>query len=447
MTEPALISTDRLIYDLDELIGLPGSAGQLDQLAAVGARVAAMMRSRGLKVDVVTTGGAPVVIGYRACRLPFSLALYHHYDVAPPGPWRSWHHEPHQMAERDGTLYGRGVAEGKGPLAAHLNAIAALLEAEGDLPCGVVVLAEGGRLSGSPDLADAIADHPALAAAQAVLATGGDRDARGLPFCYSGVKGLLQLRLRASGAHMALPSGVSASAPNPLWRLVWALSQIKSDQEEVLIPGFYDVIDGPSRTETQALRAAALDEASRLDAWGIQQFLFGMSQGALIRAEVTLPTCNVTAIAVDPPGDPGAIPVSATARLDFQLVPRQIPEEVASLLEAHLAAKGLEDVVVELLPGSYPAASTPFDDPFVQLVAEAGRPVYGTPLALLPRGPFALPLYALAERIGAPVASLACARAESAANAANEHIPLPDLVRHGQLLIELIYAAAQRYRA
>jgi hypothetical protein len=51
-------------------------------------------------------------------------------------------------------------------------------------------------------------------------------------------------------------------------------------------------------------------------------------------------------------------------------------------------------------------------------------------------------LYFFAEAFGIPVAAIGCARHDSAINAPNEHIPLPDLVRHGQLLIELLNACA-----
>jgi len=444
VTEPAFISTDRLVCDLDELIALPGSAGQDEALEAVAGRVAEMMRSCGLSVSTVTTPGAPVVIGRRAGRVPFTLLLYHHYDVAPAGPWRVWHHEPFQMAERDGTLYGRGVSEGKGPLAAHLNAIAALIEAEGELPCGVVVVAEGECLAGSPNLGPVVADSRALLQANACLATAGERDSRGLPFCYSGSKGLLQLRLRVTGADLPLPAGMAASVPNPLWRLIWALGQIKSDQEEILIGGFYDTIDGPSRLESRALRSTEVDEAARIAAWGIGQFLFDMSGAALVQSEVSLPTCNVTSVTTEPGGDTPAIPTAATARLDFQLVPRQHPQQILDLLEQHLAAKGLADVIAERLPGGYPAASTAFDHPFVMLVSDVGQHVYGAPLTLLPRGPFSQPLFFFAESFGMPVAAVGCARPDSGAHAPNEHIPLPDLVRHGQMLIEVIYACARQ---
>jgi acetylornithine deacetylase/succinyl-diaminopimelate desuccinylase-like protein len=444
VVKQAFISTERLLGDLDQLIRLPSSPGQADDMDAVAGCVASLMQRSGLQATTIATPGAPVVVGHRAGRHPFTLLLYHHYDAAPPGPWRAWHHEPFQLAEREGSLYGRGVAAGKGPLAAHLSAIAALLEAERELPCGVVVVAEGEGLIGSPNLGAVIAEHHALLKADACLSTGGERDVYGRPFCYSGVKGLLQVRLSASGANQALPPGMAASVANPLWRLLWALSQIKSEQEEVLIGGFYDDMDVPSRTVSQALRSVALDEAGRLAAWGIPQFMFAMSGTALVRTEATMPTCNVTALEVDPAGDLAAIPVSAHARVDFQLVPRQRPQAIVELLREHLRSKQLDDIVVERLPGGYPPVHTPFEHPFVQQVSAAGQATFSAPLALLPLGPFAQPLFFFAEAFRIPVAAVGCARPDSAITAANEHIPLPDLVRHGQLLIDLLEACARQ---
>jgi Acetylornithine deacetylase/Succinyl-diaminopimelate desuccinylase and related deacylases len=275
VTEPAVISTDQLICDLEQLIRMVSSTGQTDELRMVAVRIAAMMRSRGLKVEVRPTPGAPIVIGWRSGRRPFTLLLYHHYDTPSPGPWRAWLHDPFQLAERDGMVYGRGVADGKGPLAAHLNAIAAVIEAEGELPCGVVVVAEGDYLIGSPYLGSLIANCRALFRADACLASGGDRDASGLPFCYSGVKGLVQLMLRSQEAQTVLPAGMAASVPNPLWRLIWALNQIKTDQEEILIGGFYDTIEGPTTEENRILRTVLADEARRRGAWQSISFSLG----------------------------------------------------------------------------------------------------------------------------------------------------------------------------
>ncbi len=98
----------------------------------------------------------------------FTLLLYHHYDVPPAGPWRAWHHDPFQLAERESKLYGRGVADGKGPLAAQLSAISALIAAEGELPCGVIFVVEGEGLIGSPNLGSVVAEHHKLLKADAM---------------------------------------------------------------------------------------------------------------------------------------------------------------------------------------------------------------------------------------------------------------------------------------
>ncbi len=442
MTEPAVISTDQLISDLDQLISLAGSPGQADDLRIVATRIATMMRRRGLTVEVRPTSGAPIVVGWRGGRQPYTVLLYHHYDTPSPGPWRAWRHDPFQLAERDGIVYGRGVADGKGPLAAHLNAIAALIESEGELPCGVVVVAEGDSLIGSPSLGSLIADRRALFKADACLASGGDRDASGQPFCYSGAKGLVQVTLRLQQSQEALPAGMAASVPNPLWRMIWALNQIKTDQEEVLIGGFYDAIDGPTTTENRILRTVFADEAERRSAWNIDQFLLGLTGAPLVRSEVTLPTCNINLLQIEPVSDLPTIPRSVVARLDFQLVPRQRPQMVVEALQAHLASKGLTDILVERLPGGYPPAQSPIDDPFVRLVSDVGRYIHGAPLTVLPRGPFSMPLFYFSEAFGIPVASIGVARPSSAIFGANECIPLPDLVRHGQHLIEILYACA-----
>ncbi len=432
VTNQALISTEQLLSTLGQLISAPGSSNQSDELAVVADCVATLMRGHGLEVEAITTPGAPVVIGRRTGRQPFTLLLYHHYDVPPAGPWRAWHHDPFQLAERESKLYGRGVADGKGPLAAQLSAISALIAAEGELPCGVVIVAEGEGLAGSPHLGAVVADHHKLFKADACLAIGGECDKAGRPIGYSGVKGLLQVRLSANSTNQALPPGLSASVPNPIWRLLWALSHVKSDLEEVLISGFYD----------ESLRNVALDEAGRKVAWGLEQFLFGMEGVTLVRTETTMPTCNIAALTTEPAGDFNGIPVAASARVDFQLVPSQRPQVILELLLAHLNNKQMGDVAVERLPGGYPAAHSLFEHPFVQQLSDVGRHVYNAPLSLLPHGPFALPLFFFAEAFDMPIAAVSCARHDSAINAPNEHILLPDLVRHGQLLIELLEACA-----
>ncbi|MCG8352970.1 MAG: M20/M25/M40 family metallo-hydrolase [Chloroflexales bacterium] len=391
------------------------------------------------------TAGAPVVLGYCAGRTPWTLLLYHHYDVAPPGPWRAWSHEPFQLAERDGAVYGRGVAHGKGPLAAHLAALQALLEIDGALPCNVLFVVEGDGLNGSPYLASMINAHCQQVQADACLGSGGERDEQGRPFCYSGAKGLLRVRLTSRGPSIALPSGIATSVHNPAWRLAWALSQIKGEDEDIRISGFYDDVEGPSRSENTTFRQIQLDEAGRLESWRISEFLFGMSGVALVRAEATLPTCNLAGLSIEGPSDSATVPASATGQLDFHLVPKQQPDLILRLLHEHLIARNFGDIKVEMLPGGYPPAQTDADQPFIQHLVEAGAAVYNEPLAVLPLGPFAQPLQVFAQILDIPVASIGFWHHSSGIYAPDEKMALDDLLRHGQVLIEILATLSAKH--
>lgn len=439
MSAPPLLLTDKLIQTVRALCAQPSSVGQLDDLGAAADLIAGMLRGLGMQVQICADG-PPVVIGRRAGRSEHTLLLYHHFDTPPPGPWLAWSHEPYQLAERDGALYGRGVSEGKGPLAAHLLALQALLQADPELPCGVVIVADGGGLLGSPSLPAALAAHGDLISADACLGSVGERDAHGTPICYSGSKGLLQVRLSAQGPAHPLPAGAAPALRNPLWRLTWALAAIKGEDEDIRIPGFYDGVEGPTREENNALRAIRLDEAGRLAAWGADQFLFGMSGVALVRAEVTLPTCNLSSIHCLPEHELAQLPSVATAVLDFQLVPRQDPDTVAQLLRNHLDDRGFTDVAVERLPGGYPPARTEPDDIYIRQAAAAGAAVFGSLLPVVSAGPFALPLQLFVERLACPAVSVGVTLADSSPYGPDEHLPVEELSRHGQLLIEILLA-------
>lgn len=442
MSAPPLLLAEKLVQCLRTLCAQPSGAGQADDLAASADLLAGMLHGLGMQVRIAGQPGPPVVIGRRPGRTGASLLLYHRLDSPPTGPWHAWSHEPFQLAERDGAVYGRGVAEGKGPLAAHLQALQTLLQAEGELPCGVVLVADTGGLLGSPSLSDALAAYPELLQADACLGSVGDRDAAGTPLCYSGCKGLLQVRLSVHGPAHPLPAGMAPALRNPLWRLTWALGSIKGDDEDIRIPGFYDAVDGPSREENAALRQLKLDERGRLAAWGADEFLFGMSGVALVRAEVTLPTCNLSTISSEPEGALAQLPAAASAVLDFQLVPRQTPTAIVELLRAHLDERNFADVAIEVLSGGYPPARSAPESPFIHQIVAAGAATFGAVLPVVPAGPFTLPLQLFAEAFHIPVASVGAARADSSAYGVDEHIPLDDLARHGQLLIELLLAMA-----
>jgi succinyl-diaminopimelate desuccinylase len=62
------------------------------------------------------------------------LLVLLHTDTVPAGAPTDWSFEPYEPFERDGTLFGRGVLDDKGPLAASFAALRLVAERARDLP-------------------------------------------------------------------------------------------------------------------------------------------------------------------------------------------------------------------------------------------------------------------------------------------------------------------------
>jgi len=147
--------------DLEALVRIPSvSALAFDQaqVQASAQAVAELLRGAGLQdVELLREGGAPAVVGH----LPGpdgapTVLLYAHHDVQPPGEDADWTSAPFEPVERDGRLYGRGAADDKAGVMAHLAAIRAH---DGRPPVGVTVFVEGEEESGSPSLGNILRQH------------------------------------------------------------------------------------------------------------------------------------------------------------------------------------------------------------------------------------------------------------------------------------------------
>ncbi|MEB0243901.1 M20/M25/M40 family metallo-hydrolase, partial [Pseudomonas sp. 5C2] len=89
-----------------------------------------------------------------------------HGDVQPTGNLDEWHTEPFVATAKGERLYGRGTADDKGGVAAHLAAIRAF---DGKPPVGVTLFVEGEEEIGSASMEVIIAEHKDELAADVIV--------------------------------------------------------------------------------------------------------------------------------------------------------------------------------------------------------------------------------------------------------------------------------------
>lgn len=434
---------DDSIAELSRLCAQPSVAAQNWGLAECAGLVAEMLRKRGFQVQVMETGGAPVVFGERRGKSDKTLLFYNHYDVQPAEPLDLWISPPFEPQVRDGVLYARGVNDDKGHLVSRLFAIDALLDAHGELPCNVKFIVEGEEEISSVHLHDFVRDHRDLLAADACVWECGGVDHRDLPLQQLGLRGICYVELSVETASQDVHSGLGGSIfPNAAWRLVWALNSLKGPDERIRIPGFYDPVRPPSQRDRDLMEALPEVADEYRERYHIDHFLKGLTGGVDLRiAEVFEPTCTICGLTsgYQGAGSKTVLPARASAKVDFRLVPDQTPEQVLQQLRAHLDAEGFADVKVTLLGGEAPGRTDP-DDPFVKLVVDTSAEIYDAPMQIVPMIGGSGPNHIFLEYLRLPVVMAGVGHPGSQAHAPNENMRLDLYLKGAKHIVRILEA-------
>jgi acetylornithine deacetylase/succinyl-diaminopimelate desuccinylase-like protein len=434
--------SDLAVANLQHFCRQPSISAQNQGMREMAELVAENLRELGADTSLVPTQGFPVVVGRFAGSAARRLAIYNHYDVQPPEPLEAWSVPPFDGAIQNGRLYARGVADNKGNLVARLWAVRAWREVYGSLPCGVTFLVEGEEEIGSPSLEDFASSHPDLLQADACLWETGYRDENGAIAISAGLKGLLGVELRVQSVAYDLHSSNAPLAPNAAWRLVEALSSLHEPSGRVRIPGFYDAVRPPTETERRLMARFPVDVESLRQSWKVDHLL-GPSDDPIALTEHLLyePTCNICGMwsGYMGPGGKTVLPATAGAKLDFRLVPDQVPEEILALLQRHLIEQGFGDVeVMELDAPSRPAQSS-METPLVDTLVRSAQHVYGVEPHVLPRRAGSGPMEELCQRHGLPVVNGAgVGYLGSRTHAPDENIKLEDFLLNIKLIAILL---------
>jgi len=356
-----------------------------------------VLKQLGFRTSTYRPGGTyPVVYGeLKSLRSSKTLLLYNHYDVQPVDPLDEWKTPPFEPRVIQGKLYGRGVADDKGDFIARACAIQALQEKSSELPVSLKWVVEGEEEEGSVHLHEYVESHAKELGADACLWEGSELNPKGRPHFYLGVKGLLYVEISLKTAEGDRHSMNAPIIPNPAWKLVWALSKMKGDNEEIKIGGFYDDVRRPSKEDLAMLEEIEFDDEETMRLLGVKAFLGGLKGTKLLERLVFSPTCNIAGFGsgYTGPGSKTIVPGRGMVKIDFRLVPDQKPHDILLKLKKFLEDQGLADAEVTVFGEEMPARTSP-STPVVRAASDACRQVYGVDPNVWPSmyatGPMAL---------------------------------------------------------
>jgi acetylornithine deacetylase/succinyl-diaminopimelate desuccinylase-like protein len=367
------------------------------------------------------TSGQPVVTGLLDVGAKRTLMFYDHYDVQPAEPFDLWDSPPFEPTERDGRLYARGVADNKGDTVSRIWTLKAFLETGTDIPVNVKFVVEGEEEVGSPTMPEWVKDNKDFLKADGGIWEFGGAGIDGKQEAWLGLKGLVYVQLEVERLKMDAHSAYACILPSAPYQLVWALSSLKDRDSKILIDGFYEDAKELSESDWKAIAKVDLHEDGVKDHFGIQKLLNDLQDDELKEAYYNAPTCNIAGIGSgwQGTGSKTVLPAKAMAKIDFRLVEDMDPDDIKNKLRRHLDTNGFKDVRIAWADG-YPAAKTPVDHPFVEVVNKANKIVFGHDMVVHATSPGSGPLYLFTDHV--PMVSIGCGDFESRAHSPNESI-------------------------
>ncbi|MBO9554018.1 dipeptidase [Cellulomonas sp.] len=356
--------------DLEALVRIPGvSNPEFDQghVTVSASAVADLLLGAGLDdVQVLTAAtpdgrpGAPAVVARRLAPAGApTVLLYAHHDVQPPGDDADWVSPPFEPTERDGRLFGRGSADDKAGVVAHLGALRVLGD---ELGVGVTVFVEGEEEIGSPTFTAFLHAHRDLLAADVIVVADSANWAVGTPGLTTSLRGLVDCTVEVEVLHHAVHSGQFGGplldAPTLLARLV---ATLHDEQGDVAVEGLVHAPDPTVDYDEAAFRADS----------GVLDGVHLAGTGPISARLWTRPAISV--IGFDAPRVASAsntLTPRATAKLSVRLAPGQDPAAAMGALRRHLVEHAPFGARVTVTDGEQ---GKPFQAPLDSAAMQAAR--------------------------------------------------------------------------
>jgi acetylornithine deacetylase/succinyl-diaminopimelate desuccinylase-like protein len=466
----------QILREFVDLLAIPNVASDEQNIRRNAEHISKLMSKRGIQTRLLEVQGAPPAV-YGELNTPVAkhtVGIYVHYDGQPVDA-SQWTGDPWKPVLRNGVLeegakevplqspvsaewrlYARSASDDKAPIIGWLTAIDALKSLNLTRSVNIKFLFEGEEEAGSPHLPQLMEKYSELLKTDVWLFCDGPVHQSRRKQLFFGARGVLGVDMMIYGPLRALHSGHYGNwAPNPIAMLAELLTSMRDSEGNIKIAHFLDHVRPLSESELQAIRKVPDTEAELKGSLAL-----GRAENAgksLPESIISLPAFNFRGVESGHVGSKAtnAIPTEATASIDIRLIPDLKPEDVRSLIEAHIQRRGYYIVhetpsaeirkqypkVIKLSwEDGYPAARTSMDLPPCLAVVKTIESNLGE-LIQMPSLGGSIPMYLFLDKLNTPVVGVPIANHDNNQHAANENIRLQNLwdgiELYGVLLLDL----------
>jgi acetylornithine deacetylase/succinyl-diaminopimelate desuccinylase-like protein len=330
-TVPGLLP--ELRYDLERLVAIPsvsspGYPEPRQPILDAYELVCRLLRDAGVQ-DVAALelpDTAPVITG----EIPApdgapTVLLYSHYDVVAAGDESLWSSPPFVATERDGAIFGRGTADSKSNVIAHVGALRAW---EGRPPVGIKVVIEGQEEVGGGGLTSYPPAHPEAFRADAMVIGDMGSVRPGVPTLTVALRGMAMVTIELSTLAGAKHSGqFGGAAPDALVVLLQALATLHDANGDVAVEGLRrEEWTGESYSEDEFRELAEVLPGLPLQGTG--------DLGSRVWSGPAITVTGIDVPSVD--GALNAVSPRARAKINLRVHPEQDAAEAQAALVRHL---------------------------------------------------------------------------------------------------------------
>ena len=474
-----------IVKELVDFLALPNVASNVDDIRRNAAALMGMMERRGISARILEADGAPPAV-FGELKTPGAtrtVVFYAHYDGQPIDSSK-WASDPFKPILRSGPMgpgvrtlpleapgghfdpearvFARSASDDKSPIIAMLWAIDALRANGTPLSVNLKFFFEGEEEAGSANLAAILTKHRSLLGGDFwIFCDGPVHQTRAAQVVF-GVRGVIGANLTVYGPTRPLHSGHYGNwAPNPNAMMVHLLASMRDIEGRITVPAYYDDVTPVTAAERTALRAMpAVDEQLK------EELGLGRTENepALLAEQLALPALNISGLSGGRAHGGGAnliVPVSE-AYLDFRLVPKQTPERIQQLVEAHIRRLGYHIVSADpdsmtrrshprlikvTWSGGYAAARTGLDSPGAGALLRSADQLLGHRIIRVPTLGGSLPLAEFVKVLDMPFAIVPIVNHDNNQHGENENLRLQNLWDGIELLGGILARMGREWQA